>query len=118
RGVNAQLVGCRTSVDARAYIRRARAPALHGLRSTAADRSVRSTHVLALFEWEPVLGVGWADVVGAGADQAVVVELFDYVGGPSADSRYGEHGGEEVYVDSERVVSRSGIEVDVGVEFL
>jgi len=63
-------------------------------------------HLLAFLERHPVLRVGRADVVGAGADQAVVVELFDYVGGPAADSRYGEDRGEQVYVDSERVVGR------------
>src|SRR5579863_6290349 len=76
------------------------------------------TFPLPLLERDPVLGIGWADVVSAGTDEAVVVELFDHVGGPSADSRYGEHRGEEVHINSEGVVSRGRIKVDVGVELL
>jgi hypothetical protein len=56
------------------------------------------------------------DIVGAGADQTVIVELLDDVGRPSADSGDGEYGGEKIDVNSQRVVSRRGIEVHVGVE--
>ncbi len=34
-------------------------------------------------EWAGVLG---SEVIGAGADQAVVIELLDYVRGPAADT--------------------------------
>ena len=35
-----------------------------------------------------------SNVVGAGADQAVVVELLDDMGGPAADTRHGKYRGE------------------------
>jgi hypothetical protein len=60
--------------------------------------------------------VGWTEVVGAGADEAVVVVLLDDVGGPAGDAADGEDGGEEVDVDAQRGVGGCGVEVDVGVE--
>src|ERR1700677_3547557 len=63
-------------------------------------------------------GVGWSEVVGAGADEAIVVVLLDDVGGPAGDAADGEDGSEEVDVDAEGGVGGGGIEVDVGVEFL
>ena len=63
-------------------------------------------------------GVGGADVVGAGTDEAVVVVLLDDVGGPAGDAADGEDGGEEIDVDAERGVGGGGVEVDVGVELL
>lgn len=52
-----------------------------------------------VFGW--VLG---ADVVGAGADQAVVVVLFDDVCGPAGDAAHGKDRSEEIDVDAERGV--------------
>ena len=40
------------------------------------------------------LRIGGPNVIRAGADQAVVVELLDHVGGPAADSGDGKYWGE------------------------
>jgi len=63
-------------------------------------------------------GIGRANVLGARADEAVVVVLLDDVGGPSGDAADGEDGSEEVDVDSESGVGGGGVKVDVGVELL
>src|ERR1700679_3792190 len=63
-------------------------------------------------------GVGWSEVVGAGADEAIVVVLLDDVGGPAGDAADGEDGSEEIDVDAEGGVGGGGVEVDVGVELL
>uniref|UniRef100_E6QM64 Uncharacterized protein n=1 Tax=mine drainage metagenome TaxID=410659 RepID=E6QM64_9ZZZZ len=63
-------------------------------------------------------GVGWSDVFGAGADEAIVVELFDDVGGPACDAAHREDGGEEIDIDAERGVGGGGVEIDVCVEVL
>ena len=55
----------------------------------------------ALVDGEPVAGVDGADVFGAGADEAVVVELLDDMGGPSGDAADGEDGRVEIDVDAE-----------------
>jgi len=73
---------------------------------------------LALFDWGVGCWVGGAGVVGAGADEAVVVVLFDDVSGPSGDTADGEDWSEEVDVDAEGGVGGGGVEVDVGVELL
>ena len=59
-----------------------------------------------------------AGVVGAWADEAVIVVLFNDVGSPAGDAADGEDGSEEVDVDAEGGVGRGGVEVDVGVELL
>ena len=64
------------------------------------------------------MGVDRANVIGARADQPVIVELFDDVRGPSAHPRDREDGREEVHVDAECVVGGSRIEVHIGVELL
>src|SRR6266576_7225877 len=46
------------------------------------------------------LWVNRTDVIGARTDQPVIVELFDDVRGPSANSRDCEDGGEQVHVDA------------------
>ena len=71
---------------------------------------------LALFDWSVGCRVGGAGVVGAGADEAVVVVLLDDVSGPAGDAADGEDGREEVDVDAEGGVGGGGVEVDVGVE--
>src|ERR1700704_4089047 len=59
-----------------------------------------------------------ADVIGARADQSVIVELFDDVRGPAADPRDREDGREQVHINAECVVGGSRIEVHIGVELL
>ena len=51
-----------------------------------------------------MLRIGWADVVGAGADQAIVIQLFDHVGAPAADSRDGKNRREQIDINSQDVV--------------
>jgi hypothetical protein len=46
-------------------------------------------------------GIRWSDVLGAGADEAVVVQLLNDVGGPSGDAADGEDGSVEVDVDAQ-----------------
>src|SRR5450759_3341497 len=53
------------------------------------------------------LWVDRADVIGARANQPVIVELFDDVRGPAADPRDREDGREQVHIDAERVVGGS-----------
>src|SRR5215213_7186318 len=59
-----------------------------------------------------------ADVFGAGAYEAVVGVLFEYVARPAGDSADGEDGREEVKGDSELVVDRARVVIDVRVELL
>src|SRR5260370_15225825 len=73
---------------------------------------------LAFSEWNVGRGVGGAGVVGARADEAVVVVLLDDMSGPARDAADGEDGSEEVDVDAESGVGGGGVEVDVGVELL
>src|ERR1700681_3524772 len=44
------------------------------------------------------------EVIGAGTDQAIIIELLDYVRGPAADTRNREDGGEQVDVDAKGVI--------------
>ena len=46
--------------------------------------------LLPLVDRDVGVGVIRAQVLGAGADQAVVVELLDHMRGPAADARHGE----------------------------
>src|ERR1700723_2351135 len=86
------------------------------------DRSrlfgARSSTLGAVFDAGPMARILGADVIGAGADEAVVVELLDDVGGPSGDAADGEDRRVEIDVDSQGGVGRCGIEVDVCVELL
>src|SRR5437867_13195324 len=59
-----------------------------------------------------------ADVVAAGADQAVIVELLDDVRRPARDASGRDHRGEEVDGDTERVEERRRVEIDVRDELL
>src|ERR1700722_18893599 len=73
---------------------------------------------LSLFDGHVRARVFRSQIFGAGTNQAIVVELLDHVGGPSADARDGEDGSEQVLVNAEDVVSRRGIEIHVGVQLL
>src|ERR1035441_287098 len=63
-------------------------------------------------------GVGRPDVLGAGTDEAVVVQLLDDVGSPAGDAADGEDGRVEVDVDAQSRVRRGRVKVHVGVELL
>ena len=65
-----------------------------------------------------MLWIWRSDVIGTRADEAVVVELLDHVGGPSADAGHGKNRGEEVDVDPQRVIRGSRIKIYVRVQFL
>src|SRR5450755_400911 len=72
---------------------------------------------LALLDGYIFLRIGRPNVIGAGADQAIVVELLDDVGGPAADSREGKYRSEQIYVNPQRVIGGCGVEIHIGVEF-
>jgi hypothetical protein len=55
----------------------------------------------AIAEFDIGGGVDGAYVFGAGADEAVVVELLDDVGCPAGDTAYGKDRGVEIDVDAE-----------------
>jgi hypothetical protein len=55
---------------------------------------------LPLFYGHVVVGIGGPNVVGAGADEAVVVELLNDVGCPATDAGDGKNRRKEVNVDS------------------
>src|ERR1700736_6341820 len=73
---------------------------------------------LSLLDRYVVIWVIRAQVVGTGADQAVVIELLDYVRGPATDAGDGEDRRKQVHVDAEGVIGGSGIKVDIGVQLL
>jgi hypothetical protein len=62
---------------------------------------------LTLLDWNPVLWIRGPNVVGARADQPIIVELLDNVGTPTTDARNREDWREQVHVDSEHVIRRS-----------
>ena len=57
-----------------------------------------------------------AHVFRSRPDQPIVVELFDYMGGPSADSRDGKYWSEQINIDSQRVIRGSRIEINIGIQ--
>src|SRR5579862_9033977 len=59
-----------------------------------------------------------ADVVGAGTNQTVVVELLDHVGCPARNAADGEDRRVEVDVDAQRVVRRRRVEIDIRIQLL
>src|SRR5262249_57506428 len=59
-----------------------------------------------------------AVVVGARADQTVVVVLLDDVGAPARDAAGGDDRREQVHRDPGRVEARRRVEVDVGDQAL
>src|SRR5271166_37313 len=65
-----------------------------------------------------LIGILRPEILCAGTNQPVVVELFDDVRRPATDAGDGENRGEKIFVNAEDVVSGSGIEVHVGIQFL
>jgi hypothetical protein len=80
------------------------------------ERDARAYTYLSLRHGYIALRIGGPNVIRAGADQAIVVELLDDVSGPTADSRDGEDGGKQIYVNSQGVVGGCGVEIHIGVE--
>jgi hypothetical protein len=66
-------------------------------------------YLLALFHGNVGRGVG-GRCTRRGADEAVVVQLLDDVGGPAGDAADGEDGRIEVDVDAQRGVGGGGVE--------
>ena len=71
---------------------------------------------LAFGDGENGFALGSARVLAEGAEEAIIGELFEDVGGPAAHPRDGEDGGEEIGGDAEGIVDGSAIEIDIGVE--
>ena len=94
--VRAWLQPCRLrrAVEERAAKRADEQTISWNCRPAWAAKTVRQNHVpdpcLPLLHRHPMLRIARSDVVRAGADQAVVVELFYHVRGPAADSRDGK----------------------------
>src|SRR6266581_1554527 len=65
-----------------------------------------------------MLRIRGPDVIGARADEAVVVKLLDYVRSPTADAGDRENRREHVHIDPQRVIGGGGIEIHVRVQFL
>ena len=63
-----------------------------------------------------MLRISGPNVIGAGADQAVVVELLDHMRGPAADAGNRKYRGEQVHVNPQHVIGGSGVEIHVGIE--
>src|SRR6266571_4540201 len=72
-------------------------------------------YLSALVDRHPLARAG-ADVLGVGADQAVVGVLLADVGGPAGHAGGGEQRGVEVGRDPHRRVHAGRVEVDVGVQ--
>src|SRR3954451_16327627 len=98
-------------------IMRPGAAAVNGARN-GRIRFQRKRPGLSLGQWHYFLADFGADVFAEGAEEAVVAELLEDVGGPAGHARDGENGGEEVRGDAEGVVDRRGVEIDVRVEAL
>ena len=60
--------------------------------------------------------VCWAGVIGFGANQAIVADLFQDVGGPASDTADGKGRGEEVAWQADGGEQYRGIKLDIGVE--
>src|SRR5579863_2265669 len=58
------------------------------------------------------------EIVGAGADQAVIVELLNHVRGPSADAGDCEDRRKQIHIDAQGVIRRCRVEIDIRVQFL
>ena len=67
----------------------------------ASQRCFMAAGLWSLVQGDVGRGVCRAVVVGAGADEAVVVELLDDVRGPAGDAAEGKDGGVEIDVDAE-----------------
>src|SRR5579863_1833971 len=73
---------------------------------------------LSLVDGDVVVWILRPDILCPGTDKPVVVELFDHVCGPSADAGYGEDWREKVHVNTQRVIGRGGVEIDIRVQLL
>src|SRR6266496_898316 len=71
-----------------------------------------------LVDGDVVVGIFRAQILGARADQAVIVQLFDDVSSPTTHPRNGEDGCKQVYVDPQRVISGGRVKIDIGVQLL
>jgi len=80
-------------------------------------RLLSAVYCLALFNGRPP-DIAWANVFGAGADEAVVGVLFHNVGGPADDATYGEHGGKHVIGDAQAVQDGGRVKIHVSVQIL
>src|SRR3954471_13322089 len=69
-----------------------------------------------LLEWGEWLRWGWADVLGAGADEAVVGGLLEDVGAPADHAARRERRGEHLAGQSAPVHDDAGVELNVRVE--
>ena len=61
---------------------------------------------------------GLSDIVGARPDQPVIPILLEDMRGPARHAADGEDGREQIDGDAQRIVPRSRIEIDVGVQAL
>src|SRR5579862_5398999 len=59
-----------------------------------------------------------AEIFRAWTNEAVVIELLNHMGGPSADAGNGEDQREKIHIDTESVIGRSRVEVHIGVQLL
>src|SRR5579872_700040 len=85
---------------------------LTGFRPVRNDEEVRD---LASVDGNVTVRIFRAHVFCPGPDEPVVVELLNHVGSPAADAGDREDGREQVFIDSENVIGRSRVEIDVGV---
>src|SRR5262245_30640291 len=93
------------------------ATALPATRCDSISLRVRLFLTLSVTDFDECAAAG-TDVLRAWADQTVVVVLLDDVRAPAGDAARGDHRGEEVDRDAERVEERRGIEIDVRDEAL
>src|ERR1051326_2338812 len=73
---------------------------------------------LALVDGDVMIRVFGALIFGPRADQAVVVELLNDMGGPSADAGDGEDRGEQIHIDAQGVVGRGRIKIHISIQLL
>src|SRR5947209_27948 len=71
---------------------------------------------LSLIYGDVAVGMWRANVFGPGADQPIVVELFDYMRSPSADAGDGKDRRKEVHVNAQGGVGGGRVEIHVGIE--
>src|ERR1700684_469383 len=74
--------------------------------------------LLSLFHRHVMVGIVRPEIFGAGANQAVIVELLNHVRCPAADARDREYWGEQIFIDAQHVIGGGGIEIHVGVQLL
>src|SRR6267142_403055 len=100
---------------------RALSPSVCGERTMASDRKdpreTNEPHLTSFFN-RNVFQPARSDVFSSRPNQPVVPELLQNVSGPAGDAAAREDRCEQICWDSERVISRSRIEVDVRVQML